>query len=228
MFKLGWNAAKCEVSRRCQRSWPSLQRPTAPVNPRCFQALPDGAAILSVYLYSHICTLYPAACPAPQTTCRLCVGRIKLIRNKKAVQIKISQREIAEQLKAGKQEFARIRVEGVIREKLLLQVRRRDSDTLALPSTLGSLPVPPAPHARLPPSLRPSAHLERRLMKSWSCTWSSLRCVGGRLTQLASRVLQACRTPPAICHLAGCGPASPHLPPQQRYGLGRRLALDAS
>ncbi|PNW77413.1 hypothetical protein CHLRE_10g435400v5 [Chlamydomonas reinhardtii] len=56
-----------------------------------------------------------------ETTSRLCVGRIKLLRNKKQVQLKQSQRDIAELLRAGKQEFARIRVEGVIREKLLLQ-----------------------------------------------------------------------------------------------------------
>ncbi|PNH10219.1 IST1-like protein, partial [Tetrabaena socialis] len=56
-----------------------------------------------------------------ETTTRLCVGRIKLLRNKKTVQLKQSQRDIAELLRNGKQEYARIRVEGVIREKLLLQ-----------------------------------------------------------------------------------------------------------
>ncbi|GLC64528.1 hypothetical protein PLESTF_000175600 [Pleodorina starrii] len=56
-----------------------------------------------------------------ETTSRLCVQRIRLIRNKKTLQLKQSQKDIAELLRSGKQEYARIRVEGVIREKLLLQ-----------------------------------------------------------------------------------------------------------
>ncbi|GIL78779.1 hypothetical protein Vretifemale_8188 [Volvox reticuliferus] len=56
-----------------------------------------------------------------ETTSRLCVGRIKLIRNKKTVQLKQSQKDIADLLRSGKQEYARIRVEGIIREKYLMQ-----------------------------------------------------------------------------------------------------------
>ncbi|GIL45292.1 hypothetical protein Vafri_2457 [Volvox africanus] len=56
-----------------------------------------------------------------ETTSRLCIGRIKLLRNKKTVQLKQSQKDIAELLRTGKQEYARIRVEGIIREKYLMQ-----------------------------------------------------------------------------------------------------------
>ena len=84
--------------------------------------------------------------------CRLAVGRIKLQRNKKIMQLREQRKEVAELLKSGKQvdyttrlfmawllfllpamrhskivtravsqDFAKIRVEGVIRENLILQ-----------------------------------------------------------------------------------------------------------
>lgn len=94
-----------------------------------------------------------------KTQCKLCVGRIKLVRNKKQIavwhfldhracsphstklpeapskiicwltpcdvalvlQVKNMRKEIADLLRASKQENARIRVETVIRENLLLQ-----------------------------------------------------------------------------------------------------------
>lgn len=43
-------------------------------------------------------------------------------RNKKTILVKQMRREIADLLRKGQQEYARIRVEGVIRENLLMQV----------------------------------------------------------------------------------------------------------
>lgn len=40
------------------------------------------------------------------------------------LQIKQMRKEVADLLRTGKQEYARIRVEGVIRENLLMQVRQ--------------------------------------------------------------------------------------------------------
>mmetsp|Transcript_6291 Transcript_6291/g.13847 ORF Transcript_6291/g.13847 Transcript_6291/m.13847 type:complete len:425 (-) Transcript_6291:697-1971(-) len=56
-----------------------------------------------------------------ETQCRLALGRIKLLRNKRTLQIKQYRKEVAELLRTGKQDYARIRVEGVIREQLMLQ-----------------------------------------------------------------------------------------------------------
>ncbi|CAL5229714.1 g13088 [Coccomyxa viridis] len=56
-----------------------------------------------------------------KTQCKLCVGRIKLVRNKKQIMVKNMRKEIADLLRTSKQENARIRVETVIRENLLLQ-----------------------------------------------------------------------------------------------------------
>ncbi len=52
------------------------------------------------------------------TSCPLCSCQIVCL------QLKQSQKDVAELLRSGKQEYARIRVEGVIREKLLMQVGR--------------------------------------------------------------------------------------------------------
>ncbi|GAX75877.1 hypothetical protein CEUSTIGMA_g3320.t1 [Chlamydomonas eustigma] len=53
--------------------------------------------------------------------CRLAQGRIKLQRNKRQLQLRANRKEVAELLGGGKQDSARIRVEGVIREELILQ-----------------------------------------------------------------------------------------------------------
>ena len=49
------------------------------------------------------------------------LGRIKLQRNKRQMQLKQNRKEVAEQIRSGKEEYARIRVEGVIREQLMLR-----------------------------------------------------------------------------------------------------------
>mmetsp|Transcript_2098 Transcript_2098/g.6245 ORF Transcript_2098/g.6245 Transcript_2098/m.6245 type:complete len:570 (+) Transcript_2098:163-1872(+) len=56
-----------------------------------------------------------------KTQCQLCNGRIKLMRNKRNIQLKASRREVAGLLRAGKVENARIRVESVMREEAMLQ-----------------------------------------------------------------------------------------------------------
>ncbi|KAK9836864.1 hypothetical protein WJX74_009825 [Apatococcus lobatus] len=56
-----------------------------------------------------------------KTQCQLCVSRIKLLRNKKLIALKTMRKEVADLLRINKQESARIRVEGVIRENLMLQ-----------------------------------------------------------------------------------------------------------
>lgn len=43
------------------------------------------------------------ALPRSETQCRLCVGRFKLLRNKRTMQIKQHRKEIADMLRAGKQ-----------------------------------------------------------------------------------------------------------------------------
>lgn len=55
-----------------------------------------------------------------KTQLRLCIGRIKLLRNKKVLAVKTFRREIAELLAGGKEDSARIRVESVIRENNML------------------------------------------------------------------------------------------------------------
>lgn len=60
----------------------------------------------------------PSKC---KTQCRLGVGRIKLLRNKKQIAMKSLRREVAELMKQGKQGNARIRVEAVMREHRMLQ-----------------------------------------------------------------------------------------------------------
>ncbi|CAG9461748.1 unnamed protein product [Pedinophyceae sp. YPF-701] len=56
------------------------------------------------------------------TALKLCLGRIKLVQNKKTEQIKIMRREIAEKLQTNQIESARIRAEGTIRETSILRV----------------------------------------------------------------------------------------------------------
>ncbi|KAK2080787.1 hypothetical protein QBZ16_000641 [Prototheca wickerhamii] len=56
-----------------------------------------------------------------KTNCKLGISRIKLLRNKKQIALKNFRREVADLLRAGKHGNARIRVESVIRETLLLQ-----------------------------------------------------------------------------------------------------------
>ena len=52
----------------------------------------------------------PAKC---KTSLRLCLGRVKLLKNKKRVALQALRREIAELMRAGKYDSARVRVEGV-------------------------------------------------------------------------------------------------------------------
>eukprot|EP00798_Chlamydomonas_sp_ICE-L_P030280 gene30280-35268_t len=52
---------------------------------------------------------------------QLCLERIKLQRNKKSIAIKAHRKDVAGLLAGGKQESARIRVETVIRESLMIQ-----------------------------------------------------------------------------------------------------------
>ncbi|KAL4458707.1 hypothetical protein ABPG75_013572 [Micractinium tetrahymenae] len=56
-----------------------------------------------------------------KTQCRLGVGRIKLLRNKKQLAMKGLRKEVAELMRQGKQGNARIRVEAVMREHRMLQ-----------------------------------------------------------------------------------------------------------
>ncbi|GBF91674.1 hypothetical protein Rsub_03978 [Raphidocelis subcapitata] len=60
----------------------------------------------------------PAKC---ETTCRMALGRIKIVRNKRNVAMAQHRREIADLLRQGKQDYARIRVESVLRETATLQ-----------------------------------------------------------------------------------------------------------
>eukprot|EP00898_Chlorokybus_atmophyticus_P005303 jgi/Chlat1/5774/Chrsp387S05495 len=56
-----------------------------------------------------------------KTALKMCLGRIKLLRNKKEIGLRGLKREIAELLRAGKEDSARIRVEAVIREQATMQ-----------------------------------------------------------------------------------------------------------
>ena len=56
-----------------------------------------------------------------KTALRLCVGRVKLLRNKKANAVVHLKREIADLLNAGKDDSARVRVEAVLREEATLE-----------------------------------------------------------------------------------------------------------
>ncbi|CAD7703890.1 unnamed protein product [Ostreobium quekettii] len=54
-----------------------------------------------------------------KTQCRLCVGRIKLLKNKRNIQMAQMRKEVAELLRADRGEYAWIRVEAILREKNL-------------------------------------------------------------------------------------------------------------
>ena len=56
-----------------------------------------------------------------KTALRLCVGRVKLLRNKKAHAVATLKREIGDLLNAGKEDSARVRVEAVLREEATLE-----------------------------------------------------------------------------------------------------------
>ncbi|KAG1674976.1 hypothetical protein FOA52_014771 [Chlamydomonas sp. UWO 241] len=58
---------------------------------------------------------------ACEIQCKLCLGRIKLLRNKRTASLHQSRKDVANLLATGKQDYARIRVEGVLREQLMLQ-----------------------------------------------------------------------------------------------------------
>ncbi|KAK9811537.1 hypothetical protein WJX72_005542 [[Myrmecia] bisecta] len=55
------------------------------------------------------------------TQCKLCITRVKMMRNKKQTMLKAQRKEVADLLRNNKQGNARIRVEAVIREILLLE-----------------------------------------------------------------------------------------------------------
>ena len=57
-----------------------------------------------------------------KTSLRLCVGRIKLLRNKKSLATRALISEVADLLRAEKDDAARVRVEGVMREEGVLEV----------------------------------------------------------------------------------------------------------
>ncbi|XP_073034263.1 uncharacterized protein [Primulina eburnea] len=59
----------------------------------------------------------PAKC---KTSLRLAGSRLKLLRNRKEVQVKQMKREIAPLLESGQDRTARIRVEHVIREEKMM------------------------------------------------------------------------------------------------------------
>lgn len=56
-----------------------------------------------------------------KTQLKLAISRIKLQKNKKDNNIKNNKREIAELLKNGKDESARIKVENIIREDFVIE-----------------------------------------------------------------------------------------------------------
>ncbi|GMQ06222.1 hypothetical protein CsSME_00050885 [Camellia sinensis var. sinensis] len=56
----------------------------------------------------------PAKC---KTTLKLASSRLKLMKNKKDVQVKQMKKELAQLLEAGQDQTARIRVEHVVREE---------------------------------------------------------------------------------------------------------------
>lgn len=55
-----------------------------------------------------------------KTQCKMCISRLKLMRNKRQIGLRNLRKEVAELLKLGKQGNARIRVEAVIRENFSL------------------------------------------------------------------------------------------------------------
>merc|ERR1711918_95639 len=57
-----------------------------------------------------------------KTTLRLCLARLKLIKNKKNMQMQVLKKEVADLMEAGKDESAKIRVESVIREQMTVEV----------------------------------------------------------------------------------------------------------
>lgn len=56
-----------------------------------------------------------------KTQCKLCVSRVKLMRNKRQLSMKQQRKEVADLIRANKQGNARIRVEAVIRDHQTLQ-----------------------------------------------------------------------------------------------------------
>ena len=60
----------------------------------------------------------PSKC---KTALRLCIGRIKLLKNKKGLAVRALRKEIADLLGADKTESARVRIEGVMREEANLE-----------------------------------------------------------------------------------------------------------
>ncbi|KAL3159859.1 hypothetical protein ABBQ38_010260 [Trebouxia sp. C0009 RCD-2024] len=56
-----------------------------------------------------------------KTQCKLCVSRVKLMRNKRQLSMKQQHKEVADLIRANKQGNARIRVEAVIRDHQTLQ-----------------------------------------------------------------------------------------------------------
>ena len=103
MFSFGFKVEKCEI----QVILPGSVIPMLPLlHPPCSS-------------YSE--TIMHDTLPPQLPQCRLGLGRIKLQRNKRLMQLNQSRKDVAEQIRSGKIDYAKIRVEGVIREQLMLQ-----------------------------------------------------------------------------------------------------------
>jgi hypothetical protein len=82
-----------------------------------------------------------------KTALRLCLGRVKLLRNKKANALVIMRRDIADLLVADKHDSAAVRVEAVLREEALLDAFELldlhcELLVVRLPLIVGSTAVP--------------------------------------------------------------------------------------
>ena len=81
-------------------------------------AFPRDSSAMGIFSALFGADFTPAKC---KTSLRLCLGRVKLLKNKKRVALQALRREIAELMRAGKYDSARVRVEGVLREEAMLE-----------------------------------------------------------------------------------------------------------
>ncbi|KAF8065722.1 hypothetical protein HT031_002782 [Scenedesmus sp. PABB004] len=90
------------------------------------ELLPDGDLLGGAAQAPPAQDAQPGAGLAAETACRLCIARIRLLKNKRNMQarMKAYRKDISELLRAGKQDYARIRVEAVIREAFTLTGKR--------------------------------------------------------------------------------------------------------
>ena len=85
---------------------------------RLGNAPPAGRPRTSPHSTSH--NLFTHTRTNSKTQCDLAVSRIRLLRNKRQIRLKAARREVADLLRAGKTESARIRVEALLRDGSLL------------------------------------------------------------------------------------------------------------